>query len=80
MGAAIAAAFATPAPVLQSMANLADNQQLGASILEAMGRITDGAKGDVGGVTVGLALLLKVGLVDVARRTALQLMLIDRRG
>lgn len=80
MGSAIAAAFAEPAPVPQDLAELADHQQLGAAILGAMGRITDGAKGDTGAVTGGLALLLRVGLVDVARRTALQLMLLDRRG
>ncbi len=80
MGHAIAQAFAEPPPVPQDLADLVANQQLGAAILNAIGGITNGAKGDLAGVTGGLALLLKVGLVDVARRTALQLMLLDRRG
>jgi hypothetical protein len=32
------------------------------------------------GVTDGLALLRHVGLEDVARRTALELMILERRG
>lgn len=80
MGRAIAAAFAEPPPVPADLSQLADSQQLGLAILTAINGITDGAKGDLRGVTGGLALLRQVGLVDVARRTALQLMLLDRRG
>ena len=37
-------------------------------------------QGDLRGVTQGLSLLRRVGLEDVARRTALELMLLERRG
>ena len=37
-------------------------------------------EGDLRGVTEGLSLLRRAGLEDVARRTALELMLLERRG
>ena len=46
----------------------------------AMARIDTGLQGELGKVTEGLALLRALGLEDVARRTALELMLLERRG
>ena len=50
------------------------------SILLAMARIEHGTTGDLRGVTEGLSVLRHIGLEDAARRTALELMLLDRRG
>jgi hypothetical protein len=36
--------------------------------------------GDLRGVTEGLALLRRIGMEGVARKAALQLMLLERRG
>lgn len=80
LGRAIAAAFAEPAPVPQDLAALASRQRLGEAVLAAIQRVTDGTMGDLRGVTEGLALFRSVGLEDVARRTALQLLLLERRG
>ena len=52
----------------------------GEALLLAIERVTDGAKGDLRDVTAGLGLFRAVGLEDTARRTALQLMLLERRG
>jgi hypothetical protein len=76
---AIAPAFlrATPPPDLKT---LLDEDRLGESLLAAIDRIARGLTGDLRGVTDGLALLRQVGLEDVARRTALQVLLLERRG
>lgn len=76
---AIAPAFTDPAiaPDLQA---LLDERRLGEAILAAIDRIDRGVTGDLRGVTEGLALLRHVGLEDAARRTALELMLLERRG
>lgn len=76
---AIAPAFLHANPPADLTGLLAENR-LGEAILGAMDRITRGVQGDPRGVTEGLALLRKTGLEDVARRTALQLMLLERRG
>lgn len=79
MGRAIAPAFLDSAlpPEAQT---LLDEGRVGEAILWGMGRIATGVQGDLRGVTEGLALLRKAGMEDVARRTALQLMLLERRG
>jgi hypothetical protein len=43
-------------------------------------RLDAGAAGDLRGVSEGIATLRGAGLEDIARRTALQLLLLDRRG
>jgi hypothetical protein len=48
--------------------------------LQAMLRIESGLTGELVKVTEGLSILRKLGLEDVARRTALQLMILERRG
>lgn len=79
MARAIAPAFDAPA-ISDEFQILLDQRRLGEAILLAMIRINGGLQGDLKEVTDGLALLRSVGLEDVARRTALQLMLLERRG
>ncbi len=79
MGRAIAPAFAGQALAAETGALLADDR-LGEALLLAIDQITRGVTGELRGVTDGLALLRHVGLEDVARRTALELMLLERRG
>lgn len=79
MARAIAPAFDAPA-LSEEFKQLLDQRRLGEAILLAMIRINGGLQGDLQEVTAGLSLLRTVGLEDVARRTALQLMLLERRG
>ncbi|MBI1172754.1 hypothetical protein GC209_15265 [bacterium] len=79
LGAAIAAAFKTPA-VPTALQPLIDQHRTGEAILQAMQILHQGEAGDLRAVTEGLSTLRAVGLDDVARRTALQMMLLDRRG
>ena len=51
-----------------------------ATIIVAIDNIGRGVQGDLRGVTEGLSLLRLVGLESVARRTALELMILERRG
>jgi hypothetical protein len=76
---AIAPAFVRATPPADLMALLAD-KRLGEAVLLAVDRIQRGLQGDLRGVTEGLALFRHVGLEDLARRTALELMLLERRG
>ncbi len=79
MARAIAPAFAD-APAQTEAQKLLDEGRVGEAILWGMGRIAQGVQGDLRGVTEGLALLRAAALEDVARRTALELMLLERRG
>ncbi|MDP3959320.1 MAG: hypothetical protein Q8Q26_04475 [Pseudorhodobacter sp.] len=79
MARAIAPAFLTPVPSPEATALLAEHR-LGEALLAAIDAIGRGVQGDLRGVTEGLSLLRAVGLEDVARRTALQLLLLERRG
>ncbi|MEO6300274.1 MAG: hypothetical protein ABIV25_00120 [Paracoccaceae bacterium] len=79
MARAIAPAFLAPV-VSDDFKPLLDQNRIGEVILQAMIRIDHGTAGDLRGVTDGLSVLRHIGLEDVARRTALQLMLLDRRG
>ncbi|SIN90571.1 hypothetical protein [Vannielia litorea] len=58
---------------------LADGR-IGEAILLSMSVLENGAGGDLDDVTNAIAFLRSVRLEDVARRYALQLMLLDRRG
>lgn len=79
MSVAISAAFT--APVMGSdFALMLEQNRIGEVILLAMSRIEHGTAGDLRGVTEGLSVLRHIGLEDAARRTALELMLLDRRG
>ncbi len=73
---AVATAFAGAAPPQVIQEQLAQGR-LGESILRAIALIGSGANGNAADLTDGLAVLRSVGLEDVARRTALQLMILD---
>lgn len=79
LGRAIALAFAEPAPSDEAKA-LLDSSRGGEALLVAIETIDRGVGGDLQGVTEGLSILRLAGLEDVARRTALELMLLERRG
>ena len=79
LGRAIAPAFTAPAPSPEALV-LLDQGRVGEAILMAIDRVGRGVQGDLHGVTEGLSLLRHVGLEDVARRTSLELMLLERRG
>lgn len=79
LGRAVALGFASQ-DLPDDMAQLLAENRLGEAILVAIEKIETGLQGDVRGVTTGLALLRSVGLEGVARRTALELMLLERRG
>ncbi|MES2667556.1 MAG: hypothetical protein V4712_15795 [Pseudomonadota bacterium] len=79
LGRAIAPAFL--APTLSAEARqLIEGNRTGEALLLAIESIGRGAQGDLRGVTEGLSLLREAGLEDVARRTALELMILERRG
>lgn len=79
--AAIAEAFAEapdlPAAALAGLDGLADGRR-GAEVLRLLNRIGDGS--DPMMLAEGLALLRRLGFEDIARRAALQALLLDRRG
>lgn len=79
LGRAVADGFATPA-LPDDLQQLLKDNRLGEAILTAIDRIETGLQGDTRGVTTGLALLRAVGLDAIARRTALEVMLLERRG
>ena len=80
MGVAVQAAFATTQPQSEEETSRLEDGRLGAALLDAMTMVTDGARGDLRSVTQGLILLRKAGLESVARRAALELVLLERRG
>ncbi len=79
LGRAISAAFRDPTPSTEAQA-LLDGKRKGEAIIVAIDNIARGVQGDLRGVTEGLSLLRLVGLEGVARRTALELMILERRG
>ena len=79
MARAIAPAFAT-ADLPADIAPMIAQGRTGEAILAAMARIDSGVQGELVKVTEGLIVLRKLGLEDVARRTAIELMLLERRG
>jgi len=79
MARAIAPAFTDP-QMPADVADLVAQKRIGEAILQAMLRIESGLTGELVKVTEGLSILRKLGLEDVARRTALQLMILERRG
>lgn len=79
MARAIAPAFLAPAPSEESRA-LIQGDRFGEALLLAIEEVARGVEGNLQGVTQGLSLLRMVRLEGVARRTALQLMILERRG
>jgi hypothetical protein len=60
--------------------SLLDEGRLGEALLRAMDLVTQGAVGGMDELTDGLALLRALGLDGVARRAALEILILDRRG
>lgn len=80
LGKALKGAFDSEPVVPERYRELIEDDRLGEAILRAVDDITEGARGGVQGVTDGLILLRAAGLENVARQTALQLTLLERRG
>lgn len=78
LDAAIAQAFTAPVLPAEVSAQL-DQGRIGQVILAAMLQLRQGEAGDLRAVTEGLSTLRHLGLEDVARRSALQLVLLERR-
>ena len=76
---AISAAFRVPAISTESQA-LLDGNRRGEAIIAAIDHIGRGVQGDLRGVSEGLSILRMTGLESMARRTALELMILERRG
>ncbi|MGV8986308.1 MAG: hypothetical protein ACOH2H_08505 [Cypionkella sp.] len=79
LGAAVATAFTAPV-VSSTLEPLIAQHRTGEVILETLITLRQGEAGDLRAVTEGLSALREIGLEDVARRTALQMLLLDRRG
>ncbi len=79
MARAIAPAFLSP-EVSPAAQVLIDGNRLGEALLLAIEEIASGVEGDLTGVSRGLSLLRVVGLEGVARRSALELLILERRG
>jgi hypothetical protein len=75
---AILSAFAR-AKVPEPMAGQIAKGQLGEALLRGVALFNQGLGGDLGALTDALALLRAVGMEDVARRAALQYLLLDRQ-
>ena len=78
ISAAIEAGFSGSGAPARLSEMVADNR-LGEAILRAMALTASGAAGDSAALQSGLAFLRSVGLEDTARRTALQVLLLERR-
>jgi hypothetical protein len=79
LGRAIWTAFRTPEVSAEAQA-LLDGNRKGEALLMAIDSIGRGVQGDLRGVTEGLSILRLADQESVARRTALELMILERRG
>lgn len=77
--AAVARAFTTPDIPLEIQA-LIDQGRVGEAILTALPLIRAGSSGDDHALAQGLSALIRLGQTEAARRTALQVLILDRRG
>ena len=73
---AILAAFSDAPPDARIIIE-AQGGALGAALLQTLSLTLEGAQGDVARLTTGIATLRALGLEDVARRVALQVMLLE---
>ena len=80
LGTAILGGFAADPELPEDMARLLKENRIGEAVLRAADNVTNGSRGDLRAVSSGLAVLRKVGLEATARRAALELMLLERRG
>ena len=76
---ALLPAFINPTPSKEASQLLTDNR-LGEAILQAIEEIDQGLHGDLSRVTKGLSLLRLVGLEAMARRIAIEVVVLERRG
>lgn len=76
---AVADAFAGAAPSSAHLA-LLDQGRLGEALLGALRQLETGGNGDLDDMTHALALFRVVGLEDLARRVALQFLILERHG
>lgn len=76
--AAVLAVFAGPADLPEDIARRLAEGRAGEELLRVLIRM--GASGDPRMLAEGLAVLRRLGLEDIARRTALQALLLERRG
>jgi hypothetical protein len=79
LGRAVAGGFANP-ELPADLSALAASGAVGMATLAAISRIQAGVYGEERALTEGLALLRALGLESAARRTALELMILERRG
>lgn len=79
MARAISAGWTSPS-LPPDIIQMLDEKRVGELILTAIERITSGVQGQLTDVTIGLAVLRALGMEDVSRRTALELILLERRG
>lgn len=80
MARAIAPAFGPAAPLPPEAETLLAEGRQGEALILALNTVAHGATGDPRGVAGGLALLRRLGMEDTARRAALELLLLERRG
>ena len=80
LGLAIKSAFEAGPLRSPDAAGLLDQGRIGEAVLLAIDDITEGARGDLRRVTGGLQTLRRIGLETAARRAALELLLLERRG
>lgn len=81
MARAIAPAFdGTEVALSEDATLLLQQARVGEALLLAMSRIEEGLHGELKRLAEGLALMRKLGLEVTARRTALELLLLERRG
>ncbi len=80
IAAALAPAEAADVPVPEAMAARIAEGHHGDTVLAALERLADGAAGDLRALTEALATLRALGLDNVARRAALEAMILQRTG
>ncbi|MGB3147818.1 MAG: hypothetical protein WBA91_08685 [Paracoccaceae bacterium] len=80
LGVAVSAAFTEGALPDENAQRLLDEGKVGEALLNAIAQVTEGARGDLRQITSGLVLLRHIGMESVARRAALELTLLERRG
>lgn len=74
--AAIAGAFGSRPPLPPKLAALRDDGQFGAATLGAISLLEDGASGDPNRLEGGIAMLRSLGFEDIARRAALEFLMV----
>ena len=80
MAAAVAEGLADPPPVPATLATRIADGELGHAALVALERLAEGTAGDLRAVTEALATLRALGLEGLARRAAIELLILNRTG